>query len=77
MKFSYYLLSKKENKKEQKKHIMFSKKFTLNTCLKKENSMINDYEPQTTEIHNKNVNVVVINNILTEPSNNKKSLDFK
>jgi hypothetical protein len=33
-------------------------------------------EPKTTEIHNKNVNVVVINNILTEPSKNKNSFEL-
>ena len=32
----------------------------------------NENETKTTEIHNKNVNVVVINNILTKPNCSKE-----
>jgi len=66
-------MKKKIKQEEKKKNAAKKFKFTTNNR-NVETFKFSDNETKTTEIHNKNVNVVVINNILTEPQNIKNKI---
>ena len=68
-------MKKKIKQEEKKKNI--TRKFKFNSNTRNVDSFkYSDSETKTTEIHNKNVNVVVINNILTEPPKIKNKINL-
>lgn len=75
------MLLKRKKKDEERRGKKPTKKFTVNLNNNKSFSInekdkqpkcIDIFDQKATEIHNKNVNVVVINNILTEPCKTNK-----